>query len=275
MPRTMKMFSMWWLMAGWLVLRCAAAESALVTREWTIDGVVRKALVYVPAAAKAAPVAGAPVVFAFHGHGGGMTQASRAFGVHTLWPEAVVVYMQGLPTKGMTDPEGKLPGWQKSPGDYGDRDLTFFDTVLATLKKENKVDAKRVFSTGHSNGGQFTYLLWAMRGDVFAAMAPSAAAPGLGWYEKLKPKPALHVAGTNDELVKFGVQERTMKVVRTLNACGAEGEAWAKAGPITGTLYPSKSGTPFVSLIYPGTHKYPAEAPGLIVRFFKEQTAGK
>ena len=269
----MKTISILWLMLGCGALSGGAAEAALVTREWTVDGVARKALVQVPAPATQSSGAGAPVVFAFHGHGGGMAQAARSFGVHTLWPEAVVVYMQGLPTKGMTDPEGKLPGWQKSPGDYADRDLTFFDAVLATLKKEYKVDAKRVFSMGHSNGGQFTYLLWAMRGEGFAAMAPSAAAPGLGWYAKLKPKPALHVAGTNDELVKFPLQDRTMNAVRRLNGCAAEGEAWAKAGPITGTRYPSKTGTPFVSLVYPGTHKYPAEAPGLIVKFFKEQAA--
>jgi polyhydroxybutyrate depolymerase len=114
-----------------------------------------------------------------------------------------------------------------------------------------------------------------MRGEVFAAMAPSAAAPGLGWSERLRPKPALHVAGTNDEVVTFAVQERAMSVVRKLNGCAAEGTAWAQAGPITGTLYPSQTGTPLVSLIYPGTHRYPAEASGLIVKFFKEQTAGK
>lgn len=256
----------------WLVAQGRAAEVGLVAREWTVDGVVRKALVRVPA--NAAGTA-APVVFAFHGHGGTMTQAARSFGMHTRWPEAIVVYMQGLPTKGMTDPQGKLPGWQKAPGDYADRDLRFFDAVFATLKAEAKVDGRRVFATGHSNGGQFTYLLWAMRGDLFTAMAPSAAAPGLGWYERLRPKPALHVAGTNDELVKFTVQERAMKVVRKLNGCAAEGVAWAKAGPITGTVYPSQTGTPLVALIYPGTHKYPAEAPALIVKFFQEQTAGK
>jgi polyhydroxybutyrate depolymerase len=256
----------WWLAQG------RAAEAGLAPREWTVGGVVRKALVRVPV--NAAGTA-APVVFAFHGHGGTMTQAARSFGVHTLWPEAIVVYLQGLPTTGMTDPQGKRPGWQKAPGDYGDRDLTFFDAVFATLQQEFKVDGRRVFATGHSNGGQFTYLLWAMRGEVFAAMAPSAAAPGLGWSERLRPKPALHVAGTNDEVVTFAVQERAMSVVRKLNGCAAEGTAWAQAGPITGTLYPSQTGTPLVSLIYPGKHRYPAEASGLIVKFFKEQTAGK
>lgn len=261
------------VLAVWaFALSVRAAEPALAAREWTVDGVVRKALVWVPA--KAAPAA-APVVFAFHGHGGTMASAARSFGVHTLWPEAIVVYMQGLPTTGITDPEGKKPGWQKVPGDYGDRDLKFFDAVLAGLKKDFRVDAKRVFATGHSNGGAFTYLLWAERGEVLAALAPSASGPSREGIGKLKPKPALHVAGEKDELVSFAMQQRVMTAVRTLNGCAATGEVWAKSGPITGTHYPSKTGTPFVSLIYPGTHKYPAEAPALIVRFFQEQTGTK
>ena len=56
-----------------------------------------------------------PVVFAFHGHGGTMRHAAATFGYHKVWPEAVVVYMQGLPTPGaITDPEGKRPGWQRT-----------------------------------------------------------------------------------------------------------------------------------------------------------------
>jgi polyhydroxybutyrate depolymerase len=131
------------------------------------------------------------------------------------------------------------------------------------------VDSKRIFATGHSNGGAFTYLLWAERGDVFAAVAPSAAVTRQ--FRELKPKPAMHIAGENDELVKFAIQKRMMDVVRKLNGCDEQGKAWAKSGTVTGTIYPSKSGTPLVTLIYPGTHKFPAEASELIVKFFKEQ----
>ncbi|MEI9864297.1 MAG: hypothetical protein WDN00_07025 [Limisphaerales bacterium] len=45
--------------------------------------------------------------------------------------------------------------------------MKFFDAVLARLKQDYKVDAKRIYCTGHSNGGGFTYLLWLARGDVF------------------------------------------------------------------------------------------------------------
>jgi polyhydroxybutyrate depolymerase len=177
--------------------------------------------------------------------------------------------MQGLPTPGMTDPEGKLPGWQNAPGIQGDRDLKFFDDVLGALKRDYKIDEKRIYATGHSNGGGFTYLLWAARGDVFAAMAPSAAVAARN-LAALKPKAALHIAGEQDQLVPFANQTRTMDAVRKLNHCDPTGTPWAKTATAVATLYASTTGTPFVSVIHPGPHRFLPEAPALITRFFKE-----
>lgn len=239
-----------------------AADPEPQSLSWTIDGLQREAVVFVPQ--EPAPT-GAPLVFGFHGHGGNARNAARQYQIHTLWPEAVVVYMQGIPTPGrLTDPEGKRNGWQHGPGDQRDRDLKFFDTVLATIKEKYKVDENRVYSTGHSNGGGFTYLLWSERPDVFAAMAPSAAAARQ--IPTLKPKPAMHIAGENDPLVKYAWQVAAMDAVRKVNGCAAEGQPWAKGC----TLYPSPTGTPFVAFIHSGDHKYPTEAPALIVKFFKE-----
>lgn len=238
------------------------ADDALTRREWKVDGVGREALVYVPPKAKTEAT---PVIFAFHGHGGTMNHAARTFGYHTRWPDALVVYMQGLKTPGiLTDPEGKKSGWQSRIGDQGDRDLKFFDAVLADLQKEYRLDAKRLYATGHSNGGGFTYLLWAARGDRFAAFAPSGA-PAARNLAQLKPKPVLHVAGEKDALVKFAWQQQTMNALRKLNECGA-GKPWAKDC----TLYESSIGAPVVTFIHPGGHEFPAAAPALIVKFFQE-----
>lgn len=244
-----------------------AGEEALKRVEFKVDGVAREALVYAPAAAK---TTSAPLVFVFHGHGGSSRNASRSFGMHRQWPEAITIYPQGLKTPGrLTDPEGKLPGWQARIGDQEDRDLKFFDAMLARLKKDYKVDEKRIYCTGHSNGGAFTYLLWAARCDVFAAVAPSAAAAVPQLQTRLKPKPAFHAAGEKDPLVKFEWQKMTMSAVRKLNGCETEGKQWATHC----TIYPSKTGTPFVAFIHPGGHGFPAEAPALMVRFFKEHPA--
>ena len=272
----------------------AKAEEQLVRREWTVNGVKREALLYIPASAKTNAV---PLVFAFHGHGGSMRHAARMFHIETLWPEAMVVYMQGLNTPGkLTDPEGKKPGWQSAVGMEKDRDLKFFDAVLASMKKDYKVDAKRIYSTGHSNGGGFTYLLWEARGKEFAAFAPSAAV-GRSLVEsnpafardivrrgivttnevatlkassadqKFLPKPVLHVAGENDTLVKYEWQKMMMAALRKANQCG-EGKPWHNEKGCT--IYESKVGAPVVTFIHPGTHNYPEKAPALIVEFFKE-----
>ena len=244
----------------------ALAQADLQRMEFTVDGVAREALIYVPASAKITP---APLVFVFHGHGGSARNAVRSFALDRAWPEAISVYMQGLNTPGrLTDPRGKKSGWQERAGVLGDRDLTFFDAVLARLKTEFKVDAKRIYATGHSNGGQFTYLLWAERGDAFAAVAPSAGF-SVASIQKLKPKPAMHIAGTADPLVKFAWQQRVMAGVRRVEGSAAEGTAWAKDC----TLYESKSGAAFVAFIHPGGHNFPAEAPALIAKFFKEHPA--
>lgn len=256
-----------------LSLRPAPAAEALPAgfQRWElkVDGVAREALVYAPASAKEKA---APVVFAFHGHGGNMRNAARSFAMNQQWPEAVSVYPQGLNTPGrLTDPEGKKPGWQSGVSAQGDRDLKFFDALLAKLKQEFKVDAKRIYSTGHSNGGGFTYLLWAERGEVFAAVAPSAAAASGLKADKLKPKPAMHLAGENDPLVKYAWQQAMMTAVRKLNGCEAEGKPWGKLC----TEFPSKTGTPFVAFIHPGGHEFHKDAPALIAKFFKEHPAAK
>jgi len=257
----------WWLAVMVFVSLCArgAAADGLRPMNFTVDGMARTALVYIPAPATTNRL---PVVFVFHGHGGNARQAARSFGLERHWPEAIVVYMQGLNTPGLlTDPQGKLPGWQAAVGDQGDRDLNFFDAVLERLKQENPVDGKRIYCTGHSNGGGFTYLLWLARGDVFAAVAPSAAAAK--YANRLTPKPAMHLAGENDPLVKFAWQQLTMAAVRKVNGCAATGEPWAKQC----TIYPSAGGTPLVTFIHPGGHEFNHAAPALIVKFFKAHPA--
>ena len=234
----------------------------------TIDGVTRSGFIYAPSTSQEQP---APVVFVWHGHGGTALQIGRSLPMYKLWPEAISVYLQGLNTVGqLTDPEGKKSGWQHGAGAEGDRDLKLFDSTLAFLKEHHKVDTKRIFSTGHSNGGGFTYLLWQTRPDVLCAIAPSAAASIRLRDTPFKAKPCMHLAGTQDPLVKYEWQQLAMTKVREINQCSTEGTPWDKDC----TLYPSKVGAPFIAYIKEGgTHKFPEEAPALIAKFFKEQAS--
>jgi polyhydroxybutyrate depolymerase len=63
-----------------LALLCKVANGATLTNsEWNVDGTTRRALVHLPARTD-----GAPIVFAFHGHGGTIDFAARRFRLHEL-----------------------------------------------------------------------------------------------------------------------------------------------------------------------------------------------
>lgn len=245
--------------------RRASEHSKLKRLTWTVDGVTREALVYVPE--KADPQSKPPLIFAFHGHGGRAEYSVRKMPFHELWPEAVCIYPQGLPTPvPVIDVDGKRPGWQKHVGDQDDRDLKFFDAMLASMKADHHIDESRVHVAGHSNGGFFTYVLCASRGETLAAVAPIAALIDQRDFKNQEPIPVLHVAGKEDPIVRFAPQERTMERLKALNGCEATGKA---AGEFC-TEYTSKEGPPVITYVHPGGHEVPDGAPRRIAEFFRQ-----
>jgi polyhydroxybutyrate depolymerase len=184
----------------------------------------------------------------------------------------MVIYPQGLPTPGrLTDPEGKYNGWQEAAGFQEDRDLKFFDALLAELGRRYPIDQKRLFVMGHSNGGAFTYLLWAKRSKEIAAVAPCAAV-GPRAIEPLTPKPCLHLAAKNDFLVKYEWQEKMMAKVKRLNGCEEIGTVWAPDA-IRYEAKEKTTGAPMIQYIHQQGHRYPDQATALMVKFFREISA--
>jgi polyhydroxybutyrate depolymerase len=245
-----------------LAISTTARSAEPETMTWNVNGVDRQALVYAPTTVT--KHLGSPLVFAFHGHGGTMKTASIGMHYQTVWPEAIIVYMQGVNTRSKIDPEGKRSGWQHGPGELGDRDLKFFDAVLASLHKKFAVDDNRIYATGFSNGGAFTYLLWAERSKKLAAVAPCSSLP---WVTvKLSvPKPVFISSGEADPLVKIKDQQANIEKIRELNGATAASQSRDDGT----TLYRSDKETPVRTLIHPGGHILPPNAPKLIVEFFK------
>ncbi len=241
----------------------AASETKVM--HWTVGGVEREALVYIPGTAK---LNATPIVFVFHGHGGNMAMMFRSRGFDKLWPEAIIVSPQGLNTPGqLTDPNGTLPGWQSGPGNMNDRDLLFFDAMLKTFHEEYQIDDKRIYATGHSNGGGFTYLLMETRSDVLAAAAPSAAA-AIRALLRIRPKPVMHIMGEKDPLVKPEWQEATIKGMLKINSCSNDGTEYATDA----TIYPSTTHNPVIVYKHKGGHVFPLEANAVVIQFFKSIT---
>ena len=76
---------------------------------WTVEGDKREDLIVPPAKKTDGLV---PVILMFHGHGGSIKESIGQFDLQKYWPEAVIVYPQGMPTITGRDPEGKETGWQ-------------------------------------------------------------------------------------------------------------------------------------------------------------------
>jgi polyhydroxybutyrate depolymerase len=226
---------------------------------YDVNGVRRQAIVYFGSGP--APKAGRPLVLVFHGHHGSMAQAVRSFGVHEMWPEATVVYPDGLPVASRFDPEGKGQGWQINPRDSDGRDLAFVDRILAATKG---YDPKRVYAMGHSNGGRMTYLLWAMRGERFAAYGPSGS-PATGLLARMRPASALVTAGETDEIIPYQGQARTIEALARLD--GADLAAAKPKGFVR--VAKGKNGLELGTYVHPGGHRYPRDAAEATVALFK------
>jgi len=233
-----------------------------VIMHWTIDGVQRDAIVFAPAPTIAA--AKHPLVIGFHGHGGRMQGTSVQMHIQTLWPQAIVVYPQGLKTASPIDPAGSRPGWQSKAGENGDRDLKLVDAIVATMDQKYTVDRRRVYATGFSNGGVFSYLLWAERAKTIAAIGEVAGR--LDVSETLTtPRALLAVAGQHDTVDPFALQQQSIQAARQADSAPGAG---SPCGPFC-TFYMSPSATPVKTSIHPGGHVYPAWAPAQIVKFFR------
>lgn len=252
-----------------LVALQAQGRGAVLARQtWTIDGVARSALVSTPRGP--APATGRPLVVVFHGHGGTSANAARTFGIHDQWPEAVVVYPQGLPTPGqITDPQGLRPGWQHVAGDQRDRDLRFVDQMLVTMRGREPIDLRRVYAAGHSNGASMVYVLWGARADQFAAFAPSSSVFSRN-VSNAKPKPAFVIAGKGDALVPYAAQMRSLEAMLRLNQANAKAARWEGALEI----HRSPIHADVVAYLHAGGHQLPADSGALIVKFFKRIPAG-
>ena len=132
------------------------------------------------------------------------------------------------------------------------------------------MDTRRLYATGHSNGGGFTYLLWSARGETFAAfcsirsgvrqiVAQAQQSPCSKSGEKLiTPGRAREAAADDVESVRW------WKLNQCVAQAALEGEGLQRQTP-------SQLGEPVVTfLIHPGAHVFPGHSPA-IVKFFKKQ----
>lgn len=164
------------------------------------DGERREYLRYVPAGYDGS--AALPVVINLHGFGGTAQDQLRTSDMRALADSEsfFLIYPQGTMLDGFTHWNTFLPGDDnKSDAD----DFGFIDALLDVLDAELAIDPTRIYATGFSNGGDFTYTLACLLEGRITGIAPVA---GLMWTGTQRdcvldhPVPLISIHGTDDDL---------------------------------------------------------------------------
>lgn len=182
------------------------------TRTLQVDGRARSYIIHVPP--KFNPRKPTPVVLAFHGAATNAIIMAISSGLSDKADEAgfIVVYPNGT-GKGNVLLVWNAGGWHGSKAETQPDDVKFVRELLDDLAKVVKVDSKRIYATGMSNGGMMCYRLAAELSNRIAAIAPVSGTLAVERCHPLRPVPVIHFHGTDDKLVPFdGPDERTAKV---------------------------------------------------------------
>lgn len=151
-----------------------------------------------------------PIVIMFHGGGGNSKEAAYS----TNWVDKakkenfIVVFPNG------TRPDNTKPasfgknGQSWNDGSTRDLwaveknvdDIDFVRTLIDTLKQEYKIDTRRIYATGFSNGASMTFRLGVECSDIFAAIAPVSGSLWLDNPVLKNPVSVLYINGDKDPL---------------------------------------------------------------------------
>lgn len=158
---------------------------------------------FVPAGYEADRQARWPVLIFLHGSG----ERGSDLPAVTKWgPPHVVARHPGTP---MLVVSPQLPAGQ-------DWDVAALDRLLADLRKQYRIDARRIYLTGLSLGGMASWR-WALaRPELFAAVAPVAAMTPTDQACRLKDLPVWAFHGDDDGAVPV---RGDFEMVEAIRAC--------------------------------------------------------
>lgn len=113
-------------------------------------------------------------------------------------------------------PNGVNKAWDIS----GTTDVEFMKAIIDTMVKVHGADRDRVYLSGFSMGGMFTYHAMNKLSDRIAAFAPCSGYPMGGTTPaSTRPVPILHIHGTTDDVVRYSGVEGVLSKWRTWNGC--------------------------------------------------------
>lgn len=165
-------------------------------RTLTVGEMQRSYLIHIPAGLDSSQPAA--LVFAFHGFQENSASIQRYTGFDTLADENsfIVVYPDG------SGPANSL-SWNGSGccGYALENEVdepAFVNAILADVETLARVDRKRIYASGFSNGALLSYRLACIMADTFAAVAPVGGVLMETPCQPQQPVSLIHVHGVKD-----------------------------------------------------------------------------
>jgi len=178
-----------------------------------------------------------------------------------LWPEAIIVYPQGLPTtiQGLSQ---LAPGWEIDVKE-SNRDIKLFDALRKDMLARYNGDPNHVFAFGFSNGAFFMYTLWSLRGSQLAGIGSSEGCM-LETMKLAPPKPFFMTISSDDTNVPVELQKQALDQVKATDGSTGGGSAYGDKGELF------KGQQPVVLWSFTGGHEYPLDSLPTMIRLFSD-----
>jgi polyhydroxybutyrate depolymerase len=170
----------------------------------------------------------APVILALHGAAMDGSMMVWFSGLNKKSDEAgfIVVYPSGTGV-------GPFRTW--NAGGFSGKmaegkadDVAFIGKLLDDLGTVVKMDEKRVYACGMSNGGMMCYRLAAELSDRIAAIAPVAGTIAIEESKPKRPVPVIHFHGSKDEIVPFEMTKGKTPSFMKLKSVEDSVQTWVK-----------------------------------------------
>lgn len=190
------------LIAMLLIIACSKSENEQITpnvptgkmiKELTVNGITREYIIYVPENYNVTTAF--PLLLSFHG----LTSNMEFNYSYTNFDE-----LAELENFIVVHPNGISNTWTVSAND--DTDIDFIVSLLNQLEEDYNIESNRIYSTGMSMGGFFSFSLACRLSDRIAAVASvtgSMYQPAINNCSPVKPMPILQIHGTEDVIVQY------------------------------------------------------------------------